>query len=348
MRLTRSIGVALGLSAMAVAFAGCSFLLGDPYGDFMQKAVAWVNLRAALQTNDGTTLNGLNAISVALPSAGGTANGYVFVEENLGNGSLVGALGYDTLDLENFGLPTSGGVLSTNFDVDGNIRIWAQSFAAGTLNLNSNLTGISPQSVGAWLITDSSASVNYLIYTSPSDSSNLLHMDAYTASWSPGSTETHQIGSSTDTWSLARVAVLGDGRVCLLFFLGQGSQNVVLGETFNDFPTFASAMAAASPDLLGTVGAASTSSIGVDSSNGSVYGGSGVDAWITENGVVSLTRGNGNNLGFSRYPLGTGGQIDGYSMSNNQNALFYFETSGKYWYYFDGGSGRLYRLRTWW
>jgi hypothetical protein len=348
MRLTRSIGAALGLSALALAFAGCSFLLGDPYGDFMQKAVAWVNLRAALQTNDGLTLNGLNAISVAVPGTGGTANAYVFVQGDFGNDSLVGALGYDTLDLKNFELPTSGGVLSTNFDVDGNIRIWAQSFDAGTLNLNSNLTGISPQSIGAWLIADGSASVNYLIYTSPSDSSNLLHMDAYSASWSPGSTETHQIGSATDTWSLARVAVLGDGRVCLLFFLGQGSQNVVLAETFKDFPTFASAMAAASPDLLDTAGVTSTSGIGVDSSNGSVNGSSGVDAWITENGIVSLTHGNGNNLSFSRYPLGPGGQIDGYSMSDNQSALFYFETSGKYWYYFDGGSGRFYRLRTWW
>jgi len=348
MRLIRSIGAALGLSALAIAFAGCSFLLGDPYGGFLQKAEGWVNLRAALQTNDGLTLSGLNAISVAVPGTGGTANGYVFVQGNFGNDSLVCALGYDTLDLKNFELPLGGGVLSTDFDVDGNIRIWAQSFDAGNLDLNSNLTAISPQAIGAWLIADGSASVNYLVYTSPSDSSNLLHMDAYSAGWSPGATETHQIGASTATWSLARIAVLGDGRVSLLFFLGQGGQNIVLGETFRDFPTFAAAMAAPSPDLLDTAGATTSSSIGVDSSNFSANGGSGVDAWITEDGIVSLTRDNGNNLGFSRYPLGPGGQIDGYSMSNNQNALFYFEASGKNWYYFDGGSGRFYRLRTWW
>jgi hypothetical protein len=180
---------------------------------------------------------------------------------------------------------------------------------------------------------------------------NQLHMDSYNGLWAGGTTGTWQI-SSTAAWNLARVAVLSDGRVCLLFILGQGGQGKVQLATFQNFTLFNSAFLAASTDLLASSDATLSALIDVNTSNGSFDSPSGVDAWITEKGIIAQTNNNtntNNNLEtLTRFPLGPGGASDSYSLTSSQNDLLYFESSGNYWYIFDPGSGRLVRLRAWW
>ena len=140
--------------------------------------------------------------------------------------------------------------------------------------------------------------------------------------------------------------MLDDGRVCLLFSLGMGDQGKVQALTFADYSTFDVAFGVGG--LMESLNASKSSQIDVTASGDSYIGPSGIDAWITENGVVAMTTTNNSQATFSRYPLGSGGSVDSYSMTYNSGNMYFFESSGRYWYVFDVGSGRLVRLRTWW
>jgi hypothetical protein len=176
-------------------------------------------------------------------------------------------------------------------------------------------------------------------------------MDSYDGSWTVGATGTWQI-SSTGSWNLVRVAVLSDGRVCLLFSFGQGGQATIQLATFANFAAFNSAFIAGTPNLMNSLAVTLSAPIGVNTSNGNFNGSSGISAWITEKGIVALTNVNENNNNnletFTHFPLGPGAAEDSYSLTASQNDLFYFEPSGDYWYLFATGAGRLVRLRVWW
>ena len=209
----------------------------------------------------------------------------------------------------------------------------------GASSITSVHTGLP---TGKWLITDNPTTSNFLIY---SDGIN-LHRDLYDSSWLPGVIGQSQISSVPGPWNLSRVAVLGDGRICLLFSLGMGDQGKIQAVTFADYPTFDSAFGVGG--LMESPDAVKGSQIAVTTFGGSFDGPSGIDAWITENGVVAMTTTSNNQATFSRYPLGSGGSVDSYSMTYYSGNLYFFESSGRYWYIFDVGSGRLVRLRTWW
>jgi hypothetical protein len=306
----------------------------------MQKADRWIDLRSALQTK-GLALNYVTGLAAIKTVIGGTAYNYVFFMASYAdNTSGIGELAYDNLGLLRLEASPSDGVFSAAVDKSGNIKIGDTSYNPGTL-----LPQLSGLPIGEWLITDNPATTNYLLY---SDGMNQLHMDSYNGIWTPGATGTWQI-SSTGSWNLARVAVLSDGRVCLLFSLGQGKVQLA---TFAGFATFNSAFIAGIPDLMDSPDATLSAPIGVNTNNGNFNGSSEISAWITEKGVVALTNysnNNNNNLEtFTRFPLGPGVAEGSYSLTASQNDLFYFEPSGDYWYVFTTGTGRLVRLRVWW
>jgi hypothetical protein len=340
MRMLR-LPAALLCTSLALVSLGCSYLLGDPYGDYMQKADRWIDLRSALQTK-GLALNYVNGLAVVKTVFGGTPYSYVFFTVSYtDNTSGIRALTYDDLGLLGFEASPRGGVFSAAVDKSGNIKIDDTSY-----NPSALLPQLSGLPIGEWLITDNPATTNYLLY---SDGMSQLHMDSYDGLWTPGTTGTWQI-SSTGAWNLVHVAVLSDGRVCLLFSLGQGGQATVQLATFQNFSFFHSAFTAASTNLLASTDATLSAPIGVNTSNGSFNGSSGIPAWITEKGIVALTNYNNNNNleTFTRFPLGPGAAEDSYSLTSSQNNLFYFEPSGDYWYLFATGAGRLVRMRAWW
>jgi hypothetical protein len=339
---------ALLLTAILVFVSqGCSFLLGDLYGDYMQKADRWVDLRGTFQTK-GLALNSLNGLSAVKGSFGGTPYSYVFfVATFADNTSSIGALGYDSLGLTDFDISRTQGALAPGADLDGDIKIEGQRYYANSLSTDWSRTlptYTSSTVPTRWCIADAADVTNYLFYT---NSSYQLRIRGYTEAWTTSSSGTWPI-SATESWNLARAERLADGRICLLFFLGNGGQGVVASVTFASFSDFPTAtfvtylMNSTSTDL------SFSARIAVNTPNGSYNGPSGIAAWITDDGIVALTTNNNNRCTLTRYSFGPGGAIDSYSLTVNQNDLFYFEPSGQYWYLFDSEPGRLIRFRTWW
>jgi hypothetical protein len=342
-RRSRALPLLIGIGSLALAASGCSFLLGDPYGDYLQKAERWVDLRTELEKKAGLTLNDLSGIAVGQGSRAGSHYSYVFLQANFADyTSRIGALGYEGLDLLDFQAFPNMGPLMADADAMGDIRIGNQAYFADSL-----LPSVPTPAAGHWLVTDSPPGSNFLLFT---DGMSLLHKDEYTAAWSPvGPPPPWPISSTPESWNLVRATVLKDGRICLLFFLGgAGWQGTVRCAAFANYASFAAAFALASPSLFDSPAANLSASISLSSSGGSWDGPSGVGAWITEAGVVALTSNNNNRYTLTRYPLGPGAALDSYSMTASYDDLLYFEASGKYWYRFDRSSGRLFRLRTWW
>jgi len=197
-------------------------------------------------------------------------------------------------------------------------------------------------------MVDIGPSTNYLLYTTTSDPTDLIHMDGYSAGWANVSSATWQISSGSDMWTLARAAQLVDGRVCLLFFLNNGSQGKAIAATFANFSTLASAFAAGNPYLMGSADANLSADMDVVTTNGSYGSPAGIDAWIIEDGIVSMTSTINNRTTFNLFPFGSGAATKSYSMTANYSYLYYFQPSGEYWYLFDYSSGRLVCLRPWW
>ena len=333
----------LAIAAFVLVFQGCTYLVGDPFGDYMQKAARWVNLRNGLKDQTGLILDSVSGFAVIKASSGGTPYDYIFLMADFSDTtSRIKALSYDSLDLLGFEGYSSVGVFSPAADVGGDLKIDSQSFYADSLNFHRNSLPIDKV-----LVADTASLINYMLYTSSSTPS-LLYTDQNDTNWTYVMTlGGWQIGSSTETWSLARASVLGDGRLCLLFYSGSDGQSKIQSATFTSIADFASAFASGG-NLLDSPTASISARADLGSQNGVSDSYSGIKAWITENGVVSMTT-SGNNVNtFSRFPLGPGNATDSYSMTSSSSNLWYFEPSGSYWYFFDVGSGRLVRLRTWW
>ena len=336
----------LGLVAAVTALAGCSFLMGDPYGDFLQKADKWLDLRAEFQAKAGLTLNDISGIHFAEGFVGATPYRYLFIEGDFTDGSSrIRALGYDNLGLLGFETMPNPGTLTAEADLNGDIKIETNSYFADTLN--THLTSLPVGSDGSWkwLIADSTLAINCMFHVGSSD--HKLHMHEHSLAWVAGATPKWVIRGA-ELWDLAQIVKLDDGRISVLLSQGGGDYNTVIAATYPSFAIFHSDYAGAF-DLLSSPDASVSSVIDSYSSNGGYSGPSGLNAWITANGVVSITSGNNNNsITLTRYPLGPGSSLDSYSLSSQHDELLYFEPSGKYWYRFDRGSGRLFRLRTWW
>ncbi|HOX32170.1 MAG TPA: hypothetical protein PLB91_07560 [Spirochaetales bacterium] len=97
-----------------------------------------------------------------------------------------------------------------------------------------------------------------------------------------------------------------------------------------------------------------------DASRGLGYGASGAAMvyldfhlddgriWLTADGAVAL-RNDDKVRRLSRIDYGDGEELDYlYLGDSTEEQVFSFEPEGKFWYRFDGKSGILYKLRTWW
>jgi hypothetical protein len=337
----KQILVSLAILAATATLGSCSFLLGDPYGDYMQRADRWVDLRDEFKTA-GLPLNDVPGICAAEATVGLNTYKYLFLQCDFSdNTSRVKALSYTDLGLLSFDSFSGSGIFSVSPDLSGDFRVGGQTFYAGSLSLSHN--GVP---AGKWLVADTATTTNYLIYTDTADPNNWLHADGYDTAWDPPATNFGLISSGTESWKLARVAVLSDGRVCLLLLLGEGGQGQVLSATF---PNFAALMLdLGGGNLLASLDAVTSARINLDSHSGNWDNPSGIDAWITEDGIIAQTSGTNGRIVLSRYPLGPGGEKDSFMPGSGHEYRLYFEASGSYWYLFDRGAGRLVRLRTWW
>jgi hypothetical protein len=332
-------------ACLALAFSGCSYLLGDPYGNYLQKTEGWVDLRESLQTATGKTLERLNAMDVVEGSYLGSTYRHVFLKCDFADKtSRVRSLGYDDFSLSSFDDSPSGPeIFSASQTISGDIRIGNTAYRG---DLGSIMwSGLASPSWSAWTIHDGVAASN-LVY---SDAANSLHIDRYDTTWGAQSTLSWQISSASGPWLLARAKLLADGRVVLLFFAGMGGEGTIRGASFANFASLYTAASAGTPALMESSDASLSDPVHVYSPDGSNDRPPGISAWLTQAGLVSLTdQGNNNSFTFRRFPYGPGKEMDKYTVSANHDELFFFEASGRYWYRFDRGTGKLFRLRTWW
>jgi hypothetical protein len=345
MKSARALSLLLGLSILSLALSGCSFLLGDPYGDYLQKADKWLDLRDEFRAKAGLELNNLSGIHFSEGSFAGTTYRYLFIQGDFNDGSSrIRALGYDDMNLLlGFEAMPSPGALTAEPDLNGDIKIEGNSYYADALNLHSASLPVGTDGTWKWLIADSASTQNYMFHI---NSSGFFHVHDYSSAWVAGSAWPWTIRGA-ESWNLARMAKLDDGRVSLLFSQGGGDYSSVVAATFPSFAIFRADFMAAATDLLLCPDAAVSAQIDSFTPSGSYDSPAGIGAWITQDGLVSLSRKN-NLFTLKRYPLGPGGSMDSYSMAGRYDDLLYFEPSGKYWYRFDRSSGRLFRLRTWW
>jgi hypothetical protein len=341
----------LAAVSAALGLGSCAYLLADPYGETLQKAQGWANLRQEMHGQTGLDLQRLSGISAV--------GGYVFFQAEFSDASSQQfALNYGDLSLvppSLFGrMSDMPGPFNACVDYNGHICLGRDAYDPGTFyHWATGLPG------GPWLLDhdNSTGSYNYYFNT---DTPNQLAVNGYAVfPQNPPYTTTGSwywslIGPAGENWTLARVLTLDDYRVCLLFYKGDGSAGAVRAGVFANMGAFLTLINShpTSPPgyLLGTLDP--TLAIGdpikVVSFNGSFDSPSGLDAWITRDGIVAVTADSNGRFTFSRYPQGPGGEIDRFSMSSGYDSLFYFEPSGKYWYSYDPSAGRLFRLRTWW
>ncbi len=69
-------------------------------------------------------------------------------------------------------------------------------------------------------------------------------------------------------------------------------------------------------------------------------------AWLTEAGVVLFESDRESRL--VRYALDSGLELDSKTVEGEWMSGISFDPSGEFWYYYDGRTGRLMKLRTWW
>lgn len=320
----------------AALFSSCSYLLGDPYGDFAQKTEACVNLRSEAEEKEGWTLSYLPALAVCELPSGPVAFAFAVTAEN---SAKILALSFEGLGILDASLPAFGSPFCPALDSAGRLRLGGGLYdASGFAYLAS-----CPNS-GELPLLGPTGSDNLLLST---NSSNQLAIAAYTGAWAAAGSYSCSIDSGSGYWLLARAATLPDGRVCLVFFKG-GSEGwgSAFAVVFADAQALLDAMA--SSTLVSYSGAAVGSTLEVASVNGGIDSPSGIGAWPTADGLVAVTGQSNGRLRLARYPLGPGGEIDEYSVASGYRYSYCFEASGGFWLLFDRSTGWLFKLRSWW
>jgi len=70
------------------------------------------------------------------------------------------------------------------------------------------------------------------------------------------------------------------------------------------------------------------------------------NGWITTDGVV-LERHSNQSL-LARYNPDTGAELDSFVMDNHGDFRYGFSRNGERWVFYEGTTGKLHLLRTWW
>ena len=68
--------------------------------------------------------------------------------------------------------------------------------------------------------------------------------------------------------------------------------------------------------------------------------------WLTRNGAIILTHENDTRL--VRYESDSGKELDSFTLNDTEDTRFNFSPDGKKWLMYNGRTGKLHLLRTWW
>jgi hypothetical protein len=320
--------MSLGLVALAaLILSGCHYLLDDVYGNYLQYAEAQADLRDEFGASlDLDTIEGMSIAATGSKTL-------LFVEALDREGaSLVRALDPLSLSLDAFSADAPASTFGAASDANAEFVIGTKAFFPSTMSVD-----IAASPAEGILVADVAAGRNYLFPAAEAPSPT-LRFRSYDASWGGSVELSRPFSSGGESWIVARATVLGDGRFALIAFAGSSGKGIARAAAY---PSVADFVASASPALA-------ASPISLDSSLGGIGSRAGLSAWATTDGAVAIESDSGGRIRLARYGYGDGLEKDGFELSSRQDMRFYFEPSGRYWYLFERGSGRLYRLRTWW
>ncbi|MGO8692361.1 MAG: hypothetical protein ACLQMF_01700 [Rectinemataceae bacterium] len=318
--------IAAGGLGLAILFSSCSYLLGDPYGTIGERAVAWTDLAGAVKNATGSGIQSVERMSFL--SSGG--HSYVFLNlSTVNNTQWLVALDGGTLDLVDHIGSTLSNQSGTNIavDMDGDF-VTSSAFVGLALSPTLAVTAPSPPAGTYCLAADATYNISMI-----ESASNLLTFEGYDATWTASGAAppiSKSLTSADQGWQLSDAATSGGS--LLLLFTGSGGAIEVA------YPYGASIYAALGAQTYIIDGAPDKSASAGDSSQ---------MAWATSEGLVVGSYAN-NGLELDLYKLGGSGKTSSYSLATNGSSSVYFEPAGRYFFFFDRSSGRLYKMGTWW
>jgi hypothetical protein len=321
---------ALVLSLASLMLGACSYLLQDPYAQFMEKAAGAADLGSSLGS-------GISYLGMTEASSGSTT--YLFLEILASSGSkIVKALSASSLTLSGLSGQGSPSTLCAAVDAKGDYVVAGLAYAPSSLaadSLDAALPG--------FLASDAAAGLNY-IFTSAAAASAQLSYSTYDASWASAAPFQKAFRSDLSSWRLARVLLLDDGSLALLAFQGSAAKGSLLAAVYPSLAAFA----ASTESALDASSASRSAVVNIDTNQAGIGSTEGLPAWPTSEGLVVLLSDANGGFRLARYGYDGGAEKDEYSVDSRPDAAFYFEPSGRYWFLYEKSANKLYKLRTWW
>jgi len=124
----------------------------------------------------------------------------------------------------------------------------------------------------------------------------------------------------------------------------EGSRLQLFFSSMYDGPSYIASF----PSIASLLAAFGSSSIFEDPSAVIITIPSGDDqsGWLTRNGAIILTHENDTRL--VRYESDSGKELDSFTLNDTEDTRFNFSPDGKKWLMYNGRTGKLHLLRTWW
>ncbi len=200
----------------------------------------------------------------------------------------------------------------------------AGSFAAASFAFGQNF--------GEGASGFSSGGESFLIW---SNNGNDLTHSRYMAAWAPGGLTSQTIDNSGTYFGLGfRDVLYEDGKVRVLLSSDMESSGLVL--TFPSILDFMNSFYAPWTHILEY-----TNLI-----RAPVPSGDDESGWLVPGAAIVLRHDNETRL--TRYDAESGKELDSYILRDSEDTRISFSPDGKKWLLYDGRSGRLHLLRTWW
>ncbi|HTX73568.1 MAG TPA: hypothetical protein VMC79_12135 [Rectinemataceae bacterium] len=316
----------LGLSLCTLA-SSCSYLLGDPYGSMGQRTVALADLNGIVKGATGADIQYVNGASAN--SAGGHDYLFLFVTTTAGTKWLI-ALDESTLSFKKAVQGNADYPQGSNIGVDfnGNFVIGNGSGLILSPTLGS-VSGYSLPSGSFCLASDSLHNVSI------SGGSGSLGYSGYNSIWTTilSGPFSRPFASPDPGWRLV-TAALDNGALLMLMVADSSGQSIALS-----YPNAGSDLISALQAVGYIVDDAPHKSAAANSDSNM--------AWVLREGMVVGNYSNGG-LELDLYRFGDSGKSSSYLLTNASGDSLYFEPEGRFFFYYDPGSGRLFKLRTWW
>jgi hypothetical protein len=308
--------------AASALLASCSYLLDDPYPNEAQRLLARVDLGVmAKAAGAGSSIQELGSMSY-LQSSGSSV---LFVELRMKDGTRL------LLSLDGDRLDDPKAFRYSEYALGPGVCLAASGeYVSGGVAFSADLV---PSALGvtapACVLRESG--LNYFLSFSPP---NTLNIASYDAAYGPIGSIGVAVAPS-GSWQLMASGQSG-GKYCLLFqdFDTRGVR------AFRTSSMKALVAAVSAGDWIWLFGDEVP-----DWNKGPAISLEFGSAWLTIDGVVYGSKeDDATTLTLRKF---SGASVD-YRLESSEEAAYFFESSGRYWFMYERESRRLSKLRTWW